>query len=670
VSNIAKRLKSRTFLPLWIDCRNNFKALTKRYTPGTHAVTGGCEQPDRNSKGLMMVRVSTPGFLAGFFVAAVAAPLSTALPAFAQSEITVFAPYRGIATPIARAGSAVSVITREEIEQAGPTSVAEILSRAPGVSFTSAGGFGTSGDVRIRGAENQHTMVLIDGVPVSNTTSLRNSFDFRTIAPDLIERIEVLRGPQSALYGSDSIGGVINFITRQAATGLSGSASVEGGSYGTHRETANIAYGSSTVGFFAGISHAYSDGFSRRTSNQEDDSTRQLSGFVRGSIRISETVRIQAQVQANRTESEFDQSDSDPEGLRETDTIHGSVQLDHDSFEGRWMNSLRVYGNIIDEFDNRGAGTDGFNDGHRLGAEWTSSYRFENNSTLLAGLSIEEQAGERAAGSSFARFEEEELYWAAFALYQVSLTPNLHVSAAARVDDFDASGTFVTGRVTAAYEIFETETTLRASAGTGANAPSLFQRFSSFGDPNLLPEESIGVDIGVNQVLFDGRLTLDASGFYNDITNLIDYNSATRSYRNISEVTTYGVELAADARIIPGQLDGSASYTYLVANDESTNLRLARRAEHEGQVSLTYIGIDRLSVTGTAVFTGGDWFNNDANTLSLDPFIRVDLSASYQAHEHLELFGRVENLFDADYQVRDGFNTPGLSAYAGVRATF
>ncbi|MEO0384394.1 MAG: TonB-dependent receptor [Pseudomonadota bacterium] len=618
----------------------------------------------------MMVRVSTPGFLAGFFVAAVAAPLLSTPPAFAQSEITVFAPYRGIATPIARAGSAVSVITREEIEQAGPTSVAEILSRAPGVSFTSAGGFGTSGDVRIRGAENQHTMVLIDGVPVSNTTSLRNSFDFRTIAPDLIERIEVLRGPQSALYGSDSIGGVINIITRQATTGLSGSASVEGGSYGTHRETANISYGSPTVGLFAGISHAYSEGFSRRTSNNEDDSTQQLSGFVRGSVQISETLRIQAQLQANQTESEVDQAVDDPEGLRKVDTIHGSVQLDHEGFDGRWINTLRVYGNIFDEFDNRGAGSDGYNDGHRLGAEWTSSYRFENNSTLLAGLSIEEQAGKRVIGTFTPSIDDEELYWAAFALYQISLTPNFHISAAARVDDFDASGAFVTGRVTAAYEIFETETTLRASAGTGANAPSLFQRFSSFGDPNLLPEESIGVDIGINQVLFDGRLTLDASAFYNTITNLIDYNSTTRSYRNIDEVTTYGLELSADARIIPGQLDGSASYTYLVANDEGTNLRLARRAEHEGQVSLTYLGIDRFSVTGTAVFTGGDWFNDDANTLSLDPFIRIDLSATYQAHEHLELFGRVENLFDAEYQVRDGYNTPGLSAYAGIRATF
>jgi hypothetical protein len=135
--SIAHRLKSRTVLPLWVDCPADLKALTNPYTPGTHTVTGGCEQPDRNSKGLMMVRVSVPGLTAGFFVAALAATMSAPLPALAQSEITVYAPFRGIATPIARAGSAVSVITREEIEQAGQTSVAEILRTAPGVSFTS-----------------------------------------------------------------------------------------------------------------------------------------------------------------------------------------------------------------------------------------------------------------------------------------------------------------------------------------------------------------------------------------------------------------------------------------------------------------------------------------------------------------------------------------------------
>ncbi|MEQ8658929.1 MAG: TonB-dependent receptor [Hyphomicrobiales bacterium] len=617
-----------------------------------------------------MVRVSTPGFLAGFFVAAVAAPLFSTPAAHAQSEITVFAPYRGIATPIARAGSAVSVITREEIEQAGQTSVAEILSSVPGVSFTSAGGFGSNGDVRLRGAENQHTMVMIDGIPVTSTTSTRNTFDYSSIAPDLIERIEVLRGPQSALYGSDSIGGVINIITKQASQGLSGSASVEGGSFGTHREVLQLSYGSEQIGIIGSFSHTASNGFSRRDSNTEDDATRQLSGFLRGTINLSEALTLDAQIQANQTDAEHDESTTDESGERELQTLNGSARLRHESFDDRWVNTLTVYGGLTDNFDDRGAKTDRTYEGSRIGGEWTSSFDLQDYGIFLAGLSVERQEATQGNVGAAPQYEGGETYFGAFALHQFSIGPNLHLSAAIRVDDFDDAGVFVTGRGTAVYEIFQTETRLHASVGTGADAPTLYQRFGPFGpNPNLLPEQSLGVDAGITQVLFDGRATVDLTGFYNAIENLIDYDFAL-GYLNRSEAETYGVEFSADARLIPGQLDASAAYTYLIANDESTGRRLARRAEHEGQVSLTYRGIDRLSVTGTAVFTGGEWFNDDANTTPLDSFIRVDLSASYQAHEHLELFGRVENLFDAEYQVRDGYNTPGLSAYAGIRATF
>lgn len=629
-----------------------------------------------------MVRVSTPGFLAGFFVAAVAAPLSTALPAFAQSEITVFAPYRGIATPIARAGSAVSVITREEIEQAGPTSVADLLANVPGVSFAGAGGFGSNSDVFIRGAESQHTMVLIDGVPVSNPTSTRNTFDFTSLSPDLIEQIEVLRGPQSALYGSDAIGGVINIITRQASNGLRGSASVEAGSFGTHREAIEVSYGSAVGGILASLSHTYTDGYSRRDNNLEDDSTRQWSGFVRGTLHMGEDLSLDAQLQVNQVDSESDERTTDQSGRRELDTYNGVVRLRHESFDDRWINTLTLYGGTIDNFDDKGADPssgpdDTFYRGQRTGAELTSQFSFGGYGTLLTGLSAERQEARQTRIGRAPTYDDSEVYLAAFAMHQFSIGQNLHLSAAVRMDDFDDAGVFVTGRGTAVYEIYETETRIHASVGTGANAPTLYQRFAAARfDPNLLPGESVGGDLGITQALFDGRLNVDITGFFNRFDNLIDYQGSfsTGVYVNIAEADTYGLEVTADARVIPGHLDASAHYTYLVANDLIENRRLDKRPRHAGQFSLTYYGIDRFRLTGTVIAAGGDYISSyDPTTglpIPLDPYIRVDLSASYQAHEHLELFGRVENLFDADYQVRDGYNTPGRSAYAGIRATF
>jgi vitamin B12 transporter len=620
----------------------------------------------------MMVRVSTPGLLAGFFVAAVAAPLSTALPAFAQSEITVFAPFRGIATPIARAGSAVSVITREEIEQAGQISVAELLRSVPGVSFTGAGGPGSQTDVRIRGTEAQHTMVLIDGVPVSDTTSTRNTFDFRTISPALIERIEVLRGPQSALYGSDAIGGVINIITRQASSGSSGSASVEGGSFGTHRETLEFSYGENGIGILGSVSHSSTEGFSRTASDTENDGMRQWTGFVRGTVQVNDNISLDAQFQVSDTQSEYDRSPTSGLGtqdrLRDMFVILGHLRARHESFDDRWVNTLTISASRTDAMDDDSRRITDY-EGSRVGVDYTSAIHLGGFGTLLVGGSLEEQTAEQSRrGLTSGAYSGSEIYWGAFAMHQFSLTPMLHLSAAVRVDDFDDAGTFVTARGTAVYEIYETETRFHASAGTGAKAATLYQRFGPFGpNPNLLPEESFGADAGITQVLFDGRATVDITGFYNTIDNMIDYNG---SWVNISEAETYGVEVTLDTRLIPGQLDGSAHYTYLVAEDSATGLRLRRRPEHEAQFSLTYIGIDRFALTGTATLVGGEHFSGTGETDPLDPFIRVDLSASYQAHEYLELFGRVENLFDANYQVRDGYNTPGLSAYAGIRATF
>lgn len=615
-----------------------------------------------------MERFFASGIAAGFFVAALAAPT----PSFAQSEITVYAPFRGIATPIARAGSSVSVITREEIEQAGQLSVVELLRTVPGVSFTGAGGPGSQTDVRIRGTEAQHTMVLIDGVPVSDTTSTRNVFDFRTISPALIERIEVLRGPQSALYGSDAIGGVINIITRQASRGMSGSASVEGGSFGTHREALEFSYGGNGVGILGSVSHSSTEGFSRTTADPEEDGMRQWTGFLRGTMQVNENLSLDAQLQASDTQSDYDRSPTSGLGTqdRERDmvAVQGHARARHESFDDRWVNTLTLFASRTDAMDDDSRRITDY-EGTRLGVDYTSAIDLGAFGSLLVGGSLEEQTAEQSRrGLTSGAYSGSEIYWGAFAMHQFSLTPMLHFSAAIRADDFDAAGTFVTARGTAVYEIHETETRFHASAGTGAKAATLYQRFGPFGpNPNLLPEESFGVDAGITQVLFDGRATVDITGFYNSIDNMIDYNGG---WVNVSEAETYGVEATLDARLIPGQLDGSAHYTYLIAEDSATGLRLRRRPEHEGQVSLTYYGIDRLSITGTATFVGGDHFSSSGETDPLDPYVRFDATASYQAHEHLEIFGRVENLFDADYEERTGYNTPGLSAYAGIRATF
>lgn len=621
-----------------------------------------------------MVRVVTSGVIAGFFVATLAAPL----PSFAQSEITVYAPFRGIATPIARAGSAVSVITREEIEQAGQISVAELLRTVPGVSFTTSGGFGSSTDVRIRGAESQHTMVLIDGVPVTDTTSTRNDFDFTMLPVGSIERIEVLRGPQSALYGSDALGGVIAITTRQPRNGLSASASAEGGSFGTHREALSAGYGTGAYSVQANLEHTQTEGFSRRAGNTEDDGTRQWSGGVRAQASLSDHLMLDGALQVTRVETDYDRRNTDPLGVSERLGVVGHARARLEGFDGRWRQTVTAFGSTTDrDFDESSTATQRLEsyEGSRFGLDYTGEFDWDGYGTTLFGATVEQQSARYAdVDASTVLFDDEEVYWGAFIMHQASLSPSFHVSAALRFDDFAQAGTFVTGRATAVYENYDTETRFHASVGTAAKAPSLRQRIST---PTLRPEESWGFDGGVTQTLFDGRLTVDVTGFYQQITDLHTFDSAnwaftfaTEGWLNIGEAELYGIEATADARLIPGQLDATAHYTYLVAEDATTGLRLPRRPEHEASLTLTYTGIDRLRLAGTVNWVGGERFNSTGERNPLDPYVRFDANASYQVHDHLELYGRVENLFDADYEEITGYNTPGLSAYAGIRATY
>ncbi|MEM6382598.1 MAG: TonB-dependent receptor [Pseudomonadota bacterium] len=616
----------------------------------------------RGSAATLLLAIS-PVFATSAFV-------SSSSPAHAQAEVTVFAPFRGIAAPIARAGSAVSVIDRDQIEQAGQVSVQEILRGAPGVTSTNSGGFGANTDVRIRGAEAQHTMVLINGIPVTDPTSTRNAFDFTMLPASIIERIEVLRGPQSALYGSDAIGGVINIITRQAPNGLSATALVEGGSFDTHRQALSAGYGAANGSIFVHGGHVSTNGFSRRDGNAEDDGARQWTGGFRATARLSETVEVDAAFDATDLESEYDRRSTDPAGGAERLSLNGHARISHSGFDGRWRQTLTAFGSSTDRQFIEPASVEDY-EGSRIGIDYTGEVQLGSYGTFLYGATVEEQTADYV-DNGVLQFSGDEVYWGAFALHQFSVGPNLHLSAALRYDDFAAAGDFVTFRGTAVYEIPSTETRFHASVGTGAKAPSLRQRAAT---PNLRPEESIGFDAGVTQTLFDGRLTLDVTGFYQEIDDLIVYTGgffgfASEAWDNVDEAEIFGVEITADARVVPGHLDARAHYTYTDARDAVSDDRLQRRPEHEAELTLIYTGIDKLRLSATAYWTGGEWFSRSRERTPLDSYVRVDAAASYQVHEHLEIYGRVENLFDAEYEEISGFNTPGISAYAGIRATY
>ncbi|HYF54139.1 MAG TPA: TonB-dependent receptor, partial [Salinarimonas sp.] len=560
----------------------------------------------------------------------------------------------------------------------------------------------------IRGGDARHTLVLIDGIRVNDPSSTGREFDFSNLALTDIERIEVLRGPQSALYGSDAMGGVINIITRRGRGGTRATLSTEVGSYGTKELRGGISGGTDRFFYAFSATALDTDGFSaygyripritaRLPGPLEADGARLFGFSGRAGVRLSDTTEIEVGGYASRNRVAYDAafgSRPDTPAVSEASLLNGHVRLTHDALDGAFRNRLTVYGNQTERIARdfaygfasgalTGITRSGFL-GERRGAEYQGDLALGAFGLLTFGAVAEAERARTDRQTLFPRLgartlgiDEDRVTRSGFAVWQVSPTDRLHLSLSGRIDDVIGVDRFATWRATAAYEIRETETKLRASAGTGGKAPSLFQLYSSFGNPDLASERSVGVDAGVDQTLFDGRLVLSATVFANRYRNLIDFASSPRCsatqvfgcYVNIARAETSGLELSGDLAVVPQMVRLKVTYTYLHALDLTTNLRLARRPENEGRLALVINPTARLTLEPRLVLVG-ERFSGFGETLRLAPYARLDMLAEYKVDDTFTVFGRVENLADARYEEVATYGTPGRSFYAGLRATW
>ena len=578
----------------------------------------------------------------------------------------VVSPYL-VATPIARAGSTVSVISRSRIERSSAGSVADLLRTVPGLAVIERGGAGGQTQVSLRGAEAQHTLVLIDGIRVNDPSSARDTFDFAVLSLTDIERIEILKGPQSALYGSDAVGGVINIITRRPRRGIQSSATVEGGSYGTRAAKASMSGGDDHFRMLFSGSYFASAGFSRvgDRDSGERDGTEKFAGTIRGVVNGRDGTSLDFGLDGHHQASDIDRSATvDAAGYTsQRDLVTGFGRLRFNAHDGRLNNTVTVFAAYSARAFGEPTRTTYYRGGD-VGAEYQAHLKFDALSSLLFGLRGEQEAAYRK------RTDKPEPYYdatrslfAGYLLYQLPLD-RLNLSFAVRHDGQIGEQGFTTGRVTAVHDFPDVEARVRASLGTGAKRPTVFQL--SF-NAALRPETSIGADLGIEKVLHDGRTTVSATGFWNRFSDMIDFDGDffTGTYKNIAQAETAGVELALRKRIVPGKLSATLAYTFLHSRDLTTGLPLQRRARHSGKLAVTYTGIKNLEAT-LSVTAVGKRFNDDLATVGLAPYARIDVSASYRVSSEVSLFARIENLLNADYQDVKGYNTAGFSAYAGL----
>lgn len=562
-------------------------------------------------------------------------------------------------------GSAVTIITADDIEALGFDFAVDAIASAPGVTINQNGAFGGSATVRIRGAASEQTLVLIDGVPVNDPSSPGGGFNFAFADTENIERIEILKGPQSTLWGTDAIGGVVSITTKHPEDGLGGSAFGEFGSFNTFRGGAALESGSEAGDFRLALSGITTDGISKadeNNGNTEDDPFESLTASAKGGLNLGPDIRLAATALWSQSDLDFDGfvfgaqgNVSDADQGSETEEFSTNVSLEAPLFNGKLENLVVLgYSEISRGFFANGAPS--FDaEGERLSFRYQGTLELDDQNVLAFGAEREETT---SSG-------DDVSIDGVFALYEVKPSEQLTLTGGLRLDDHETFGSETTGRVAAAYNP-NSQVTLRASWGQGFKAPTLFQLSGGgFAPPNpgLKPETSEAFDVGVDWRMANGSAEVSFTVFQADIRDLISF--ASTGYFNEAEVDTQGIELSG--RIdINDWMSLSASYGYTDATDTAGD-SLIRIPEHSGDVTLS-VNPDGPFSGAVLVRYNGEEPNSNGTTL--DGWTRVDVTGGYELNENVELFGRIENLFDEEYQQILGYGTPDLSGSIGIRLRY
>jgi vitamin B12 transporter len=586
-------------------------------------------------------------------------------------------------------GSAVTIIDREELERRQIRLVSDALRSVPGVAVSRSGPIGNQTDVRIRGAESNQTLVLVDGIEV-NDPAFGSSVDFAHLLTMEVERIEVLRGPQSALYGSDAIGGVVNIVTKKGAGDPKVTASLEAGNRGTVAGNAAIGGGNEGWDYFVSGGGFRTDGFSTASSwrgNPEWDGYRNLTGFAKFGFNPLDNLRFDIVGRLTDFAGMYDGNDPNTfagvvDGPQTFDgkKMFGRASATLDLFEGRWQQIFGVSGSrqLTDYFDPVFFPSTSNYEGDKVKFDYQSNLFIDTGDASHTLTAAVEREVEHAVFVGFADVDRTIAQNSIVGQYKLGLGDDLFLTASIRHDMNEMFGDATTWRLTGAYNIDDTGTKLRASWGTGIKNPTLFELFGYFPgyvpNPALRPEQAKGWDLGFDQQFLGGAVVFDATYFDQRITDLIqDQGNTSVNLPGVSPV--HGVELGLSATVFD-PLTVRASYTWSEGFD-ANGVALIRRPEHVASLNLGYTFLDRRAKVDLGIVYNGE--TTDLNfppwpapseTVILPAYVLVNLAGSYRIDDTTELYARIENLFDARYEDVYLYGGVGRLAVAGVRLQF
>lgn len=604
-------------------------------------------------------------------------------------------------TPIKqeKSGRAFTVITGEELERNQVRYVADALRQVPGFAVSRTGAHGGLTQLRVRGAEANHLKVLIDGVEVSETSS--GEFDFGSLVVDDIDRIEVLRGPQSTFWGSNALAGVVNIITRRGERGgWSARVRSEAGTDRTFLGGLAVSGGGDNYDVALSGLFRRNDGFDISGTGGEKDGDRNVTLNGKFTVDLTPDFIVDGTLRYVNRRSDTDPQDFnlgsptygrviDGDNQTATREAFGSLGATWVTLDGALTHRARFTGNdtFRENFQN-GAATS-WNDGNRYNALYQATYVFATPGLLDAVHQVTggyEWQRERFRPShltdTFARRSNSFI-----GEYRGEFLDQFHLNLGVRHDLNDRFRDATTYSAAGSWRIPDTGTRLHSSVGTGVTNPTFFEQFgfqpaTFVGNPNLVPERSFGWDIGVEQSFFGGILVTDVTYFNQNLTREIatvfDPNFVSSPINRDGLSKRHGVEVSATLDFFNG-FTARGSYTYLHATEQTVaggpRLTEVRRPKHSGSLGVAYTFHDgRARIFADAVFNGRMEDLAFVPTLpprvTLPAYTVVNIGGSYRFNDSLEVYGRIENLFDKNYQEVFGYGTPGRSAFIGIKGTF
>jgi vitamin B12 transporter len=608
----------------------------------------------------------------------------TPSPAEAEMESVVVSATR-FDIPLDQSPASASVISSEELEQKQIQRVSDALREVPGLSVVQTGVAGQLTSVFTRGLRSEHTQVLLDGIPINQ--GLQGAFNFADFTTEDIGRIEVVRGPQSTIYGPRALAGVIQIFTKQG-TGTPGvMLATEGGSYDTFREWSQSDGKVDGFDYSVGASRLDTEN-ARPNNNYRNTAVIANVGWSPNPPSLGNSTAASEQL---RISSLFTYSVSDI-GL--PNTIFDPRPIDHFLTE-RWLIGPHIDWKPSEWWDHKlivaydherqinNPNEDGFVGPtravfERTQVDYQNDLRPASWLTLTSGFYYSRiNAGQERPfvlfGPTFISDHTNET--AGFV--EATLTPveNLILVGGGRYDHFNQFGGIWTYRFAGSYKIDKTNTILHSSVGTGFSPPSSQDKIfgNNFG---LKPEEDLGWDIGIRQELWQNRVDLGLTYFHNDLSNVIGFNGLFDTL-NLGAAETQGLEAELHAQPVPN-LVFTAAYTYLEAEKTSSKdvsqlqgARLPRRPRNEIYVSATYLAWKRLRTVIEAKFVNArEELNFGGPNFDIEDYSFVNIAAEYEVNPHFSIFGRVDNLTNEHYSEVFGFPSLGRAAYGGVKVRF